>query len=242
MLKTHQWKTTWFLKNGPKALTDTSSKRYRDGKQSYEKIWTILWKALYRMSSRKCKFKKTVRYDHRAMLLLLLSLFSRVWLYDHKDGSPPGSSVLGILQARTLKWVAMPSSRGIFPTPGIESASLCLLHWQAGSLLLLLPEKPLLVKENVQGLIKYSTLSKMTPIIDITWPKDNWHYWKSQVILKYFLSFWFITSHKFHMYNILFLILYTGLHAHHQKFSFHLSPSSWPPLLISASPTSPSLC
>ena len=107
MLKTHQWKTTWFLKNGPKALTDTSPKRYRDGKQSYEKIWTILWKALYRMSSRKCKFKKTVRYDHRAMLLLLLSLFSRVWLYDPKDGSPPGSSVLGILQARTLKWVAI---------------------------------------------------------------------------------------------------------------------------------------
>ena len=28
------------------------------------------------------------------------------------DCSPPGSSVLGILQARTLEWVAMPSSRG----------------------------------------------------------------------------------------------------------------------------------
>ena len=31
---------------------------------------------------------------------------------DPKDCSPPGSSVLGILQARTLLWVAMPSSRG----------------------------------------------------------------------------------------------------------------------------------
>ena len=28
------------------------------------------------------------------------------------DCSPPGSSVHGILQARILEWVAMPSSRG----------------------------------------------------------------------------------------------------------------------------------
>jgi len=28
------------------------------------------------------------------------------------DGSPLGSSVLGILQARILEWVIMPSSRG----------------------------------------------------------------------------------------------------------------------------------
>ena len=32
------------------------------------------------------------------------------------DCSPPGSSVHGILQARILAWVAMPSSREIFPT------------------------------------------------------------------------------------------------------------------------------
>ena len=28
-------------------------------------------------------------------------------LCDPRDGSPPGSSVFGILQARTLEWVAM---------------------------------------------------------------------------------------------------------------------------------------
>ena len=33
-------------------------------------------------------------------------------LCDPADCSPPGSSVHGILQARTLMWVAMPSSRG----------------------------------------------------------------------------------------------------------------------------------
>ena len=33
-------------------------------------------------------------------------------LCDSMDCSPPGSSVHGILQARILEWVAMPSSRG----------------------------------------------------------------------------------------------------------------------------------
>ena len=41
------------------------------------------------------------------LLLLLLSRFSRVWLCDPIDGSPPGSPVPGILQARTLEWVAI---------------------------------------------------------------------------------------------------------------------------------------
>ena len=41
------------------------------------------------------------------LLLLLLSRFSRVRLCDPIDGSPPGSPVPGILQARTLEWVAI---------------------------------------------------------------------------------------------------------------------------------------
>jgi len=40
-------------------------------------------------------------------LLLLLSRFSRVRLCDPTDSSPPGSSIPGILQARTLEWVAI---------------------------------------------------------------------------------------------------------------------------------------
>ena len=40
-------------------------------------------------------------------LLLLLSRFSRVRLCDPIDGSPPGSSVPGIFQARVLEWVAI---------------------------------------------------------------------------------------------------------------------------------------
>ena len=43
-------------------------------------------------------------------------------LQPHEDSSPPGSSVCGILQARTLKWVALSFSRDP-PYPGIELKS-----------------------------------------------------------------------------------------------------------------------
>ena len=43
-----------------------------------------------------------------SLLLLLISSFSRVRLCATPvDGSPPGSSIPGILQARTLEWVAI---------------------------------------------------------------------------------------------------------------------------------------
>ena len=41
------------------------------------------------------------------LLLLLLSRFSRVRLCNPRNDSPPGSPVPGILQARTLEWVAI---------------------------------------------------------------------------------------------------------------------------------------
>ena len=44
-------------------------------------------------------------------------------LRNPMDHSPPGFSVHGILQAKMLEWVAMPSSRGS-SNPGIESMSL----------------------------------------------------------------------------------------------------------------------
>ena len=40
-------------------------------------------------------------------------------LWDSMDGSPPGSSVQGLLQARILKWVVMASSRDLL-SPEIE--------------------------------------------------------------------------------------------------------------------------
>ena len=43
-------------------------------------------------------------------------------LWDSMDGSPTGSSVHGLLQARILNWAAMASSRDL-PNLEIESAS-----------------------------------------------------------------------------------------------------------------------
>ena len=47
-------------------------------------------------------------------ILLLLCLVAQLFptLCDPMDCSPPGASVMGILQARILEWVAMPCSRG----------------------------------------------------------------------------------------------------------------------------------
>ena len=55
----------------------------------------------------------------------------------------PGSSVHGILQARTLEWAAIPSSRG-FSQPRDQTLITCLLHWQVGSLPLVPPGKSLM--------------------------------------------------------------------------------------------------
>jgi len=49
-------------------------------------------------------------------------------LCDSMDYSPPGSSVLGILQARMLEWVAIPFSRGIFLTQGLNPGLYHLSH------------------------------------------------------------------------------------------------------------------
>ena len=59
-------------------------------------------------------------------------------LCDPMDCSPPGSSVHGIIQARILDWVAIPTP-GDLPNPGIEPRSPSL---QADSLPSEPPGKP----------------------------------------------------------------------------------------------------
>ena len=73
---------------------------------------------------------------HRQEVLCVFNIFSWVFrflgacvcaksfrscptLCDAVDGSPPGSSVHGILQARILEWVAIPFSRDL-SDPGME--------------------------------------------------------------------------------------------------------------------------
>ena len=68
------------------------------------------------------------------VLLLLLSHFSRVRLCDPIDGSPTGSSVPGILQARTLAWVAISFSNAWKWKVKVKSLShvrLCATPWTA---------------------------------------------------------------------------------------------------------------
>ena len=48
--------------------------------------------------------------EHIVLYVLVAQL--GLTLFDPMDCSPPDSSVHGILQARMLLWVAMPSSRG----------------------------------------------------------------------------------------------------------------------------------
>ena len=64
-------------------------------------------------------------YFHLISWAVCLSIQSCLTLCDPMDYSPPGSSVHGIFQARILEWVAMASSRGIFPTQGLNPG---LLH------------------------------------------------------------------------------------------------------------------
>ena len=75
--------------------------------------------------------------------VLCLVAQSRPTLSDPRDCSPPGSSVLGILQARILEWVAIPPP-GNLPNPGVKPRSPTL---QADSLPSEPPGKPYILEE-----------------------------------------------------------------------------------------------
>ena len=62
-------------------------------------------------------------------------------LCNPEDCNLPGSSVHGILKARTLEYVAISATRGSSQPQGPNLCLLCLLHCQAGSLPLSPPRK-----------------------------------------------------------------------------------------------------
>ena len=80
------------------------------------------WVALPRQHSWACQWISALHRRRRwtavmaswSMCMCILSRFShvRLFLFEPMDCSPPGTSIHGILQARILEWVAMPSSRG----------------------------------------------------------------------------------------------------------------------------------
>ena len=89
------------------------------------------------------------------------------------DCSPPGSSAHGIFQARILEWVAVSSSRGSSQPRNWVHISYVYLHWQAGSLPPVPPEKPLC--NLYQSFISCGLLQNRRCSLEslLQWAKDN---------------------------------------------------------------------
>ena len=82
----------------------------------YVSIYTHIYKYFWygcrdRYSHRYTEEKRLIEISLRMLLLFSHSVMSDSFV-THMDCSPSGSSVHGILQARGLEWVAIPSSRG----------------------------------------------------------------------------------------------------------------------------------
>ena len=89
---------------------------------------------------------QNLKYAHQGHFVCMSTKSFQQWptLCISTDCCPPGSSVHGILLARILEWVAIPSSRGSSQPRDRTCISLLhLLHWQVGSLPLAPPGKPL---------------------------------------------------------------------------------------------------
>ena len=108
-------------------------------------------------------------------------VYAQVELYltpcDPMDCSPPGSSVHGILQAIILEWVALPSSTGS-SRPRDQTRLLCLLHYQADSLLLNHQGKQLSTNRNspkrgVSGLTSIQSHTRRTVLSTLQVPRQR---------------------------------------------------------------------
>ena len=67
------------------------------------------WVSTY---SHLVKYRWISDYPHSQTLWLVLTAQSCLTLCNPINCSPPSSSIHGILQARTLEWIAIPFSRG----------------------------------------------------------------------------------------------------------------------------------
>ena len=96
-------------------------------------------------------FWNSVTSAYRIMIFIIQKLVCSLWvcaqlcltLCDPKECSPPGSLLCGIFRARILEQVAISYSRG---SSWLRDQTQCLwhfLHWQADSLPLVLPWKPI---------------------------------------------------------------------------------------------------
>ena len=85
----------------------------------YKSIWHLSVRRVYPFHQQYCEF-----ILRRGFYCCCWQVLSCVCLFvTPGDCSLPGSSVHWILQARILEWVAIPFSRGIFPTQGSTQVS-----------------------------------------------------------------------------------------------------------------------
>ena len=83
-------------------------KKHSLNKRNLHSIWLHLYEILEKCTSLLgTERKSVVVWFHAAAAAAAKSLQSCLTLCDPRDGSPPGSPVPGILQARTLEWVAI---------------------------------------------------------------------------------------------------------------------------------------
>ena len=96
------------------------------------------------------------------MHVCVLNCFSCVWLWDHVDCSPPGSSVHGDSPGKNAGMGCQSHPQGIFLTQRSKLHLLCFLHWQTGSLRLVPPGKPRYMSTYGQSILLYSRISYNT--------------------------------------------------------------------------------
>ena len=108
-------------------------KSYEIQKTKLRKFWRRRWRRLKETYTKRtdtsiqCPNKvRTLNTTSAAAAAAAKSLQSCPTLCDPIDGSPPGSSIPGILQARTLEWVAISSSNACMHTKSLQSClTLC---------------------------------------------------------------------------------------------------------------------
>ena len=110
----------------------------RKKKKAQENIWTSVFVIFYMLFHSLAT--SALSSGTMCVCMHAKSLQSCSALCDPMNCSLPGSSVHGILQARIVEWVAMPSFRE--SSQGSNPSLLCLLHCQVGSLSLMPLESP----------------------------------------------------------------------------------------------------
>ena len=95
--------------NSPTKLKYGQNNNWIDISQAKQYEWSVTAQtgAQHVLSSRKCKLKLLCDITTCPAAAAAKSLQSCPTLCDPTDGSPPGSPIPGILQARALEWGAI---------------------------------------------------------------------------------------------------------------------------------------